>query len=79
MYTDDPLDHIYKDADTNLQCPSESATNAVQVRNICNVIIYNETSCLHSFVQEAAAYEIPREELFDIAGLYVPTIVSQSA
>jgi hypothetical protein len=36
-------------------------------------------SCLHSLFQEAAAYEIPREELFDIAGLYVPTVVSQSA
>ena len=26
--------------------------------------------------QEVAAYEIPREEVFDIAGLYVPTAVS---
>ena len=34
---------------------------------------------LHSFklFQEEGAYEIPREELFDIAGLYVPTAVSQ--
>ena len=34
-------------------------------------------SCLHSLFQEVAAYEIPREELFDTAGLYVPTTVSQ--
>ena len=26
--------------------------------------------------QEPAAYEIPREEVFDAAGLYVPTAVS---
>jgi hypothetical protein len=43
MYIDDPPCHIYQDADTNLQCPSESATNAaVQVRDIYNVIIHNE-------------------------------------
>jgi hypothetical protein len=44
MYTNDPLDHVlyYQDADTNLQCPSESTTSAIQVRDIYNVIIHNE-------------------------------------
>ena len=42
MYTDDPLEHVYQCADTDLQCPSQSATSAVQVRNICDVIIHNE-------------------------------------
>ena len=46
-----------------------------------NIIIIDSLICFEYitffFYQEPAAYEVPIEELFDKAGLHVPTAVSK--